>query len=77
MLLVYIIVISICVVYLKDRMLGLFYSVRSYLMVFLLVRNSNFIIKNCVRNIIVLRNMIFLVGMSVGNYIDYGIVNSI
>ena len=70
-------VISTRVVYLKDRMLGLPYSVRSHPTASSLVRNSNFTIKNCARNITVLRNMTFLAGMSAGNYTDYGTVNSI
>lgn len=71
-------IIIICVVYFKDRMLKLFYIIIKEYKVFFFIRDDkNFIIINCVKNVIVFKNMIFLVGMSVGNYMDYGIVDSI
>ena len=70
-------VINTRVVYLKDRMLRLPYSVISHPTASSLVKNNNFTIKNCAKNTTVLRNMTFLAGMSAGNYTDYGTVNSI
>ena len=70
-------VINTRVVYLKDRMLRLPYSVTSHPTASSLVRNNNFTIKNCAKNTTVLRNMTFLAGMSAGNYTDYGTVKSI
>ena len=70
-------VINTRVVYLKDRMLRLPYSVTSHPTASSLVKNNNFTIKNCAKNTTVLRNMTFLAGMSAGNYTDYGTVKSI
>ena len=70
-------VISTRVVYLKDRMLRLPYSITSHPTASSLVRESNFTIMNCAKNITVLKNMTFLAGMSAGNYTDYGTVDSI
>ena len=70
-------VINTRVVYLKDRMLRLPYSTTSHPTASSLVYDSNFTIKNCAKNITVLKNMTFLAGMSAGNYTDYGTVDSI
>ena len=70
-------VINTRVVYLKDRMLRLPYSTTSHPTASSLIHDSNFTIKNCAKNITVLKNMTFLAGMSAGNYTDYGTVDSI
>ncbi|KAJ7382471.1 hypothetical protein OS493_034632 [Desmophyllum pertusum] len=71
-------IISTRVVYLKDRMLQLPYSTTTQHEASSLVTDDkNFTIKNCAKNITVLKNMTFLAGMSAGNYTDYGTVDSI
>lgn len=71
-------IISTRVVYLKDRMLRLPYNTTTQPKASSLVKNDgNFTIKNCAKNVTVLKNMTFLAGMSAGNYTDYGTVDSI
>ena len=70
-------VISTRVVYLKDRMLRLPYTINGHPTATSLLTDSNFTIRNCAKNITVLKNMTFVAGMSAGNYTDYGTVDSI
>ena len=71
-------IISTRVVYLKDRMLRLPYNTTTQPKASSLVTDDkNFTIKNCAKNVTVLKNMTFLAGMSAGNYTDYGTVDSI
>ena len=70
-------VINTRVVYLKDRMLRLPYTINSHPTATSLLTDSNFTIKNCAKNITVLKNMTFLAGMSAGNFTDYGAVDTI
>ena len=71
-------IISTRVVYLKDRMLRLPYNTTTQPKPSSLVTDDrNFTIKNCAKNVTVLKNMTFLAGMSAGNYTDYGTVDSI
>ena len=71
-------VITTRVVYLRDRMLKLPYNTTREHSASPVVRDDkNFTIKNCAKNVTVLKNMTFLAGMSAGNYTDYGTVDSI
>ena len=71
-------IINTRVVYLKDRMLRLPYNTTAQPKASSLVTDDrNFTIKNCAKNVTVLKNMTFLAGMSAGNYTDYGTVDSI
>ena len=70
-------IISTRVVYLKDRMLRLPYTISGHPTATSLLTDSNFTIRNCAKNITVLKNMTFVAGMSAGNYTDYGTVDSI
>ena len=70
-------VISTRVVYLKDRMLRLPYTISGHPTATSLLTDGNFTIRNCAKNVTVLKNMTFVAGMSAGNYTDYGTVDSI
>ena len=71
-------IITTRVVYLKDRMLKLpFSTTMQHKTSPLAADDRNFTIKNCAKNITILKNMTFLAGMSAGNYTDYGTVGSI